>query len=67
MVEPARANKKVPAAASMAPRSAPSRRGLSAAAPAERAERRPTLTAPPREAKTLPNRKADRCAARAAP
>ena len=65
--EPERTIKRVPAAASMAPRSAPSRRGLSAAAPAEGAERRPTLTAPPREAKTLPSRKADKGAARAAP
>ena len=64
---PERTIKRVPAATSMAPRSAPSRRGLAAAAPAERAERRPTLTAPPREAKTLPSRKADKCAARAAP
>ena len=64
---PEPATKRVPAATSMAPRPAPSRRGLEAAASAERAERRPTLTAPPREAKTLPSRKAGKGAERAAP
>ena len=55
--------KKVPASLSVAPRSAPSRCGLAAAAQAEGPERRPTLTAPPREAKRLPCRKAKTCAA----
>ena len=39
------------AAASVAARSSPSRRGLAAPAVAEGAERRPSLTAPPRAAK----------------
>ena len=66
--EPARADKRgVPASPSLAPRSAPSRRGLATAQPAVRPERRPALTAPPREAKRLPSRKAKRCAASAAP
>lgn len=60
---PAAAKKKVPAAPSLAPRSAPSRRGLEAAEPAERPERRPTLTGPRRDAKELPCQKAKRCAA----
>ena len=55
--------KKVPAATSVAPRSAPSRRGLAAAEPAEGPERRPTLTGPRRDAKGLPCQKAKRCAA----
>jgi transposase len=59
-VEP---NSKVPAAASVAPRSVPSRRGLAASPPVESAARRPTLTGPRREAKELPCRKAKRCAA----
>jgi len=60
---PVVAKKKVPPAPSLAPRSAPSRRGLEAAEPAERPERRPTLTGPRRDAKELPCQKAKRCAA----
>ena len=44
----------VTAAASVAPRSVPSRRGLAASASEEGAARRPTLTAPSRGAKQLP-------------
>jgi transposase len=57
------AKKKVAASSSVAPRSAPSRHGLAASPPAERAVRRPTLTGPPRDAKGLPCRKTKRCAA----
>ena len=54
---PAGRKKKVAAASSMAPRSAPSRRGLATPPPAETATRRPTLTGPRRDAKRLPCRK----------
>jgi transposase len=54
---------KVPAAPSVPPRSTPSRRGLDAAVPVESQEPRPTLTAPPRDGKGLPCRKAKRCLA----
>ena len=50
-------DKKVPASLSVPPRSTRSRRGLVAALPAETRERRPTLTAPSRDAKGLPSRK----------
>ena len=57
--------KKVRAAApaSVASRSSPSRCGLARAVPAAPPERRPTLTAPSREAKTLACRKAKKRAA----
>lgn len=60
---PAVAKKKVPAALSLAPRSAPSRHGLDTAEAAERPERRPTLTGPRRDAKEPPCQKAKRRAA----
>ena len=50
-------------APSMAPRSVPSRRGLSSAACEESVAPRPTLTGPRHGAKGLPCRKAKRCAA----
>ena len=57
------ARKKAMAPSSVAPRSAPSRRGLATAAAADGAARRPTLTAPPRDAKSLSCHKAKSCAA----
>jgi transposase len=60
---PAGEKKLVPATASVAPRSVPSRHGLAASPPVEGAVRRPTLTDPRRDAKELPCRKAKRCAA----
>ena len=56
--------KKVMAPSSVAPRSAPSRCGLETAMAAAKPERRPTLTAPPRDAKRLPCHKAKMSAAR---
>ena len=50
--------KKVMAPSSVASRSAPSRCGLSTAEGVAKPERRPTLTAPPRDAKGLPCHKA---------
>ena len=52
----------VPAVASVASRSAPSRRGLETPATEARAERRPALTGPRRDAKDHPSRKTKRCA-----
>ena len=52
-----------PAVPSVAPRSVPSRHGLSASPPVEAAARRPTLTGPSRDARKLPCRKTKRCAA----
>jgi transposase len=60
---PAGGKKKVAAASSVAPHSAPSRHGLATSPPAEMATRRPTLTGPRRDAKRLPCSKAKRCAA----
>ena len=50
--------KKVMVPSSVASRSAPSRRGLSTEEGVAKPERRPTLTAPPRDAKRLPCHKA---------
>ena len=61
------AKQKGPAFPSLAPRSAPSRRGLSTSEPEARPARRPTLTAPPRKAKRHPSRKTGQRAASAAP
>jgi transposase len=58
-----RADKKVAATPSVAPRSAASRRGLEAPPPAIKLERRPAVTPPRHGAKDLPSRKAKRCAA----
>jgi len=55
--------KKVPASPSMAPRSAPSRRGLETLPPEPSPEPRPALTDPRHGAKGLPSRKGKRCAA----
>lgn len=57
------AGSEIAAGARMAPRSAPSRRGLAAAESVESAARRPSLTGPRRAAKGLPCRKAKACAA----
>ena len=54
---------KVAAVASVAPRSAPSSRGLETPASAARPERRPALTGPRRDAKDHPSRKTKGCAA----
>lgn len=58
-----KAQEKVPASPSVAPRSAPSRRGLEAPPPAATTERRPALTGPRRDARDLPSRNGKRCAA----
>jgi hypothetical protein len=55
--------KKATASPSVAPRSAPSRRGLETTADAARPEPRPALTGPRHGAKGLPSRKGKRCAA----
>jgi transposase len=57
------ASEAIGAAASVAPRSVPSRCGLETAAPASRPECRPTLTGPSRGAKGLPCPKAKKRAA----
>jgi hypothetical protein len=54
---------KIAAVASVAPRSAPSSRGLETPASAACPERRPALTGPRRDAKDHPSRKTKRCAA----
>ena len=51
------------AVGSVASRSVPSRRGLSAAEHEEKTEQRPALTGPSRDAKKPPSRKAKRCSA----
>jgi transposase len=57
------ASKTVLAASSVASRSSPSRRGLSAAEPVPRPERRPTLTAPRRAAKSCQSSNRKTCPA----